>query len=347
MTSPRPRRSPARTSAVFLLAASLAVAPAVVAPAAFALSAPIAATAPATYTSTSTDQVQWSVSPADAEGPDGRISLRHVLDPGSTAEDTIAVANTGTTPATFDVRAGDGVVGSHGAFDVAPGEPEDAGRWITIGGTDAGALAIPAGETRMLPVTIAVPADAVPGDHPGGVVVGLSQRSDDDVTVQHRIGVRVHLQVSGEIVPSVTVDDVSSSYDTSWNPLVPGTLHVTYTLSNPGNIRLGASETVNASGAFGLAPTLASGVDPLELLPGDTVTRVHELSVPPLFVLGGEVVISPVALGADDITLPAAAIVEFSTLAVPWAAVLVALFAIGTIVVVIATRRRRRAHAPA
>ena len=52
----------------------------------------------------------------------------------------------------------------------------------------------------MLPISVAVPDDAVPGDHPAGIVVALSKEGDG-VTVTHRVGVRLHLQVTGEITP--------------------------------------------------------------------------------------------------------------------------------------------------
>ncbi len=62
---------------------------------------------------------------ASSAGPDGRISLRHTIDPGSGIDDAIAVSNLGTAPATYTVAPGDGILGDSGAFDIAAGDPQD------------------------------------------------------------------------------------------------------------------------------------------------------------------------------------------------------------------------------
>src|SRR5690606_31890268 len=174
------------------------------------------AAGPAVPAATAPDStVEWSVAPADAAGEDGRIPLRHVVDPGATIADNIAITNHGSAASTFTVQAGDGVVGANGAFDIAEGTAEGSGAWIRIDGLDAGALTLAAGETRVLPVTVAVPANATPGDHPAGIVVGVS-KGEDGVTVTHRIGVRVHLQVAGELAASLAVTDTHATFAPSW-----------------------------------------------------------------------------------------------------------------------------------
>ncbi|KAA9084954.1 COG1470 family protein [Microbacterium radiodurans] len=320
-----------------LLAAGALVVSLAAAPAASAAEAPAPNTAP------EGPAVEWSVVPADASGPDGRISLRHELEPGASTGDAIAVTNLSAEAADFTVAAGDGRVGADGAFDVGTETPERGGAWVSVEGADGdGALTLAAGETRVLPVTIAVPADATPGDHPAGIVVGRSA-SDGGVTLTHRVGVRLHLQVAGEIEPALRIEAASASYAASWNPFSPGTLTVEYTVTNTGNVRLGASGSVDAAGPLGMLRTGTERGEARELLPGDTATQRVEVGLLPLVLLAGEVVVTPVALGDDRLALPEAASSGFSTLAMPWSLLVLVVLAVAALVAaVIAVRASRR-----
>ncbi|MCJ1706500.1 hypothetical protein [Microbacterium sp. VKM Ac-2923] len=285
---------------------------------------------------------QWSVSPASSAGPDGRISLRHTIDPGAGIDDAIAVSNLGADPATYVVAPGDGVVGDSGAFDIAAGDPQDSGAWITVGGLDAGAVTVAPGETRVLPVRMDVPDGATPGDHPAGIVVGVT-RSSDGVAVTNRVGVRVHLQVAGDIVPTLRVDDVAATFTPSWIPFAPGVLRVETRVENSGNVRLGALAAVSETGVD--AASLAG--DPAELLPGDAATLVTETSAWPVFALVGTSTVRPVVLGDDAIAAPALVEQGFTTAAVSWSGLAALLLLAGAIVAVVIVRRRGRRRANA
>ncbi|WP_156754880.1 COG1361 family protein [Actinokineospora pegani] len=294
-------------------------------------------TAPAAARTTT----EWSAVPASDGGPDGRISLRHTLDPGASVTDGIAVTNRGSAPARFTVTAGDGVLGRNGAFDIAAGEPTGSGGWITVAGLDSGGITVAGGESKVLPVTIAVPADAVPGDHPAGVAVGVSA-DEGGVAVRRRIGVRVHLRVAGEVEPALAVREVGSSYSSSWLPFAPGTLRVDYVVANTGDVRLGAATTVDVAGPFDLAPTSAAdGVD--ELLPGDSAARSVRVAVSPLFVLFGDVSVAATAVGADQVALPGATASSFSSGAIPWAELALVVLLVGGGALVVVRRRRTTA----
>lgn len=320
---------------------------AVVLPAALAaLATPASATVglPASATVGPSTEIAWSVAPADADGPDGRVSLRHVLEPGQRVDDAIAVTNSSARPATFRVVVGDGVVGPDGAFDVASEPPADAGSWVQVAGLDEGELTVGAGETRVLPVTIATPVDAAAGDHPAGIVVGLSQ-TGDGVRVTHRMGVRLHLQVAGELVPALAATVTDVRYRPSGNPLEPGSLRVDYVLENTGNVRLAASVRATAAGPWETGPqtvTLDSG----ELLPGDVVPRTVEVPAWPLLRLTGEVEVVPLAVGEDVVDLPDATAAAFAATAVPWLELLVLLAAVAAAVVVARRIRRPRRGDP-
>ncbi|WP_285135514.1 hypothetical protein [Microbacterium sp. lyk4-40-TSB-66] len=291
----------------------------------------------------SSSAAQWSVAPATADGPDGRISLRHTIDPGAGVDDAISVTNLGTEPATYVVASGDGVVGDSGAFDIAAGDPHDSGAWIIVGGLDAGTVTVAPGETRVLPVRIDVPAGVIPGDHPAGIVVGVT-RSSDGVAVTNRVGVRVHLQVAGDIVPALQVADVATTFTPSWIPFAPGVLRVETRVENSGNVRLGALAAVSGAGVD--AASLEG--DPAELLPGDTATLVTETSAWPIFALFGTTTVRPVVLGDDAVTAPALMEERFTTAAVSWSGLAVLLLLlVGAVAAVVVTRRRARRKADA
>ncbi|MEX0152309.1 hypothetical protein [Microbacterium sp. LMI1-1-1.1] len=333
-------RIPVLTAAVLaggLLLSAGPAAAAVTAPGSAAVAAPgSAAVAPA-----SAAAAQWSVAPANADGPDGRISLRHTIDPGGSATDAIAVTNLGTEPATYTVAAGDGVVGDDGAFDIAAGAPEDSGAWITLEGAPDGTVAVAPGETRVLPLRIDVPADVTPGDHPAGVVVGVST-ADDGVTVTNRIGVRVHLQVAGDIVPALGVGEVSTTFSPSWIPFAPGILRVETVVTNTGNVRLGALAAISGPGITSASLT----GDATELLPGDSATVVTETSAWPILALFGSTQVRPVALGDDAITSPAPVDADFVAAAPSWTGLALLVLLAGAVTALVLRRRRRRPATP-
>ena len=78
--------------------------------------------------------VSWSVTPADASGPDGRVAIEHSLDAGATIDDHFAVRNLGADTVTFRAAAADGFYTRNGRFDMLPSDQEsvDAGTWITL-----------------------------------------------------------------------------------------------------------------------------------------------------------------------------------------------------------------------
>ncbi|WP_153008957.1 hypothetical protein [Microbacterium testaceum] len=321
-----PRLLPPLAGAALTLALVVGAAPA-------AIAAPVLPTALA---ATSESAPQWSVAPANANGPDGRISLRHTVDPGGRVTDAIAVTNLGSEPTSYTVAPGDGILGDDGAFDIAAGDPSDAGAWVSIEGLDAGTLTLGSGETRVLPVRIDVPADVTPGDHPAGIVVGVS-RSESGVTVTNRIGVRLHLQVAGEIAAALTATEVTSSFRSSWIPFAPGVLRVETRVSNVGNVRLGALTTVTG----GVIDTASSGTEPVELLPGDAANVVTETTAWPVLALFGTTTVRPVVLGDDAIAAPAVTELPFVAPAVSWSGLAALVLVVGTIVV-LAVRWRRR-----
>ncbi len=163
-----------------------------------------------------------------------------------------------------------------------------------------------------------------------------------------RVGVRVHLRVTGEIEPTVAITDVDVKYDPSINPFAPGRLEISYTVTNTGNVRLSSRQQAEIAGLFGLptgADTGESGLvgEQAEILPGQSAEVAAEIEgVWPLGRVTTEIVASQQAAGADTpfevVELVSATAAVW---AVPWPQLLVLLLVVGLLLV---WRRRRRAQ---
>lgn len=313
---------------------------------------------PAEVSPTPAASTTWALQPAADGGPDGRISLRHVIEGGAAASDLLALTNFSGRPATFAVYASDGVVAADGSFDVLPSveEPAEGGAWITIGAVEGATprdgggilLEVAAGAAVLLPVDIAVPAGATPGDHPAGIVAELVQGEGGAVQLSSRVGVRVHLRVAGDVVAALVPEVVTASYEPSWNPFAAGTVTVTTTVANAGNVRVGARTAATLAGPGGVAPAAAESIQ-REVLPSAAATTTVEIPVAPLLFAWGDVVVTPVVVGEDDLdgTALSAGTASFTVWTVPWSQLVLVLALVGAWRLVRSARRRSAARVQA
>ncbi|GAB7044192.1 MULTISPECIES: WxL protein peptidoglycan domain-containing protein [Catenuloplanes] len=300
--------------------------------------APPAPAAPAAIT--------WSVAPAGPAGPDGRPALDYTLDPGATLTDHVVVANHSRRTLTLRLYASDALTTAEGGFDLLPADraPVDAGAWIT---PERDTIVLPSTSRVIVPVTVAVPATATPGDHAGGIVASLSARATgpdgSEVSVDHRVGTRVHLRVTGALRPELSVRDPAITRHTSWNPLRLPTLTAAYTVANTGNVRLAGARSIRTAGRVFAAADLP------QVLPGGEV-RVTATTggVWPLFRVPVEIAVEPVALDGRVLDpRPPTAVARTTVWLVPWSqlAALGALPALVAAGLLLRRRRRRRTAA--
>lgn len=290
-----------------------------------AVALPAAALAvPAAAETTDPDRVTWGVAPADDDAADGRISFRYELDPGDVVEDHLEVTNYSDRAVLFDLVSSDGIIGPDGAFDILPAsdEPQETGAWVEIQET----VEIEPLSSAVVPFTLTVPDDALPGDHPGGIAASVNRVGEGEegalVGMDTRVGARIHLRVSGEVVPHIAVTDLSATYKPSWNPFQPGTLHLDYTALNDGNVRLGSTQTLSTAGLFGVS----AGVEALilaeqrEILPGQGTRVSTEIDgVWPLGRLTSTVSTQQVVVGDDAVDVPlTGSQAAVTVLAIPW-----------------------------
>ncbi|WP_454049836.1 WxL protein peptidoglycan domain-containing protein [Cellulomonas sp. Marseille-Q8402] len=292
------------------------------------------------------DDVTWTVRTASNDFGSDRTGFTYAVEPGASVDDALVVANHGDEPLDLAVYAADGYTTDAGQFDVLTAGTDSAhlGTWLQ---TAADSVTIEPGATAELPFTVAVPADATPGDYAGAVVTSLTQPDEaDGISVDRRLGIRVDLRVGGELAPALAVEDPRVTYTGTPNPAGTGDATVTYTLHNTGNTVISAQQTVAVSGPFGWFRAAAADVPTTpELLPGDR----WEVSVPvdgvvPSVRLGADVTVVPVMTDAAGSTSAIAAVdAAARTWAVPWAALVLLLLLVGAVVLArrLAVRRRR------
>lgn len=281
------------------------------------------------------DDVPWSVSTAANGFGSDRPNYSYTVNPGEQVDDGLVVANNGKTPLGLAVYAADGFTTDDGRLDLLTKDAKSTGigAWVR---TPNAKVTVQPGQSLQVPFSLAVPADAAPGDHLGGIVTSLTQGGD----VEHRLAIRIRVRVSGELKPSLSVDDVTLHY--SGKPFGKGDATVTYTVHNTGNAILAARPSTSVAGV-----DAAKAEDTPQLLPGESwkvTATVH--GVRPVVRLTGKVTLLPLQTDAagstgtlDDVTATTHA------WTIPWLALVVVLIALCTLVVVLVVRRRGRSTA--
>ncbi|WP_090943937.1 WxL protein peptidoglycan domain-containing protein [Nonomuraea jiangxiensis] len=206
----------------------------------------------------------WSVQPADQQGPDGRRRIELTLDPGQVVTEHLAVRNFSDGTAVFALKAADGYLTDKGRFNMLPSDraSADGGTWIQV----QEQVTVGANETKVVPFTITVPRDATPGDHPAGIAATVTS-TQGTVAVEGRVGFRVMMRATGTVRAAVAVDDLTATYEHSWNPFSAGTIRVTYTAKSAGNVAVTGAARVTVAELFGLAEHHARA-DVQEMFPG-------------------------------------------------------------------------------
>jgi hypothetical protein len=289
----------------------------------------------------------WALTPCgdDPSQPGERTTFSYTLAPGATQADCLTVWNYGNTQLTFHVYAADALNNASGAFDLVDegAKSKDAGSWVQVG---ADWITLPASSSVRLPVTIAVPANASPGDHTAGLVAASqtpgSGQGGGQVLLNRRVGSRVYLRITGPTNPALTTENLSTDYHSSLNPL-DGSLDVTYTIRNNGNIRLGAKQKIAVHDVFGDVADRTPKAIP-ELLPGNSVTITeHFTGIAATLRVSADVTIEPFVPGATGKAAKSEAqttTASISTWAIPWSLLLLLLV---ILVIVWIARRRRNA----
>ena len=264
--------------------------------------------------------VTWGVRPADNEQGAGRPNFSYALEPGARVEDGFVVLNHGEKPLTLAVYVADAVISQGGPLNLANRDvpATDVGSWVDVGSDE---VTIGPGEAVEIPFTITIPADATPGDHTGGIVSSLTGADAAAITVERRLGSRIHVRVEGDLDPALRVDGLVASHSGSTDLLPRGDVDVNFTVTNTGNTRMQGTAELRLSGPFGLATRVVPLDDLPELLPGSSRdVSVTVPDIPATVRMTATVAVTPLALGPDDATgTPIASVEASSTVwAMPW-----------------------------
>jgi dihydroorotate dehydrogenase (fumarate) len=291
------------------------------------------------------DTIGISGVPADGDGnADGRTRFSYSAEPGQQISDAYLVRNTGTTVQSYTVLSADAFNDANGEYALTEtsAAPADIGAWVMFeNGTNRLQFDLAPGDSRAVPFTLSVPAEASPGDHAGGIAASV-QVPSGQVILDRRLATRMYLRVAGEVQAGLSIAGLSASYVGDWwNPFT-GAVRVHYTVENTGNIALASNITVGASTWFGIPVGGEQGDGIPELLPGGT--RTYETDLPGIASLGylsANVLLNPFVEGDDetkDLPVPATSR-DTMLIAPPWT-VLILLALVGGFVAFRAWRRR-------
>ncbi|MBI1378683.1 MAG: DUF916 domain-containing protein [Frankiales bacterium] len=298
------------------------------------------------------DVATFGVAPASAKGADGKPSFAYGATAGARLSDHAAVLNYGAKPITVRLIAVDAVntdAGGLSGLDLTK-QNTDLGKWVALPRSAAKVTVPPRtakgpGQT-IVPFTVSVPADASPGDHTALLLAVLSANGKDasgaNIQLDQRVGTRMFLRVSGVITPQLTVSDVIAEYHGGLNPLAAGTMSVTYTVRNTGNVKLGAVVDTTVAGLLGATAKGPEGSVGI-LLPGNEVRQTVVVpGVWPQFRESVKVVAHPRLTSTDSAPGLSDASGETSVLAVPWSLLLLLLLVLAGIVGLAVWLVRRR-----
>ncbi len=295
----------------------------------------------------------FGVQPANADGGvDDRAFLQYGLPPMSTVFDYVGVLNYGDEALTLDMYATDAFSGDTGDFSLLPGSepPRDAGSWINVGDSTAEVTVPPANGDGpgkvVLPVTIAVPENATPGDHTAGILAVLRTLGENpegqNVQLEQRVAARVYLRVDGDLAPGLTISDISGSYRASDLPWQAGRIDLSYRVTNSGNVRMGVQPAVTVSGPFGVDERRLEAPSLPELLPeGSYLVEQTVDDVWPLIAYDASIRLEAVAAPGAQAPDIQATTASTRIWALPWVAILLLVVLIGIVTLLVVRRSRR------
>jgi len=209
-----------------------------------------------------------------------RSRFNYKLDPGQIVTDEYFVQNTGTVEQKVVIYATDAFNSENGDFALldTSEQPTDVGTWVTFdGGVSRVDLVLAPGQSKIIGFTMAVPAEATPGDHAGGIVVS-AQSDAGQVVLDRRIATRLYARIKGDLLPMLAISSIDATYTGDFFNPFGGTATITTSLSNTGNVSLGANVAAGVNGLFGFNLARSELIEVPELLPGTTRTYSFEVT---------------------------------------------------------------------
>lgn len=213
-----------------------------------------------------------SAAPAhgDPNDPSSHAYFTHTVSAGASWSDAVIAANQGDTTASVWVYPVDGETTDRtgSVFANRSDKPYRAGAWLKPG---VSSLTLAPHTQQEVAFTVAVPADAAPGDHLAGLALESQQATSGtgggsfSVNTIFRTVVGALIQVPGGTPAHVTVFGAS---------LVPtasgGTASVTIDMENTGGLLVKPSLSITLDGPGGYHGSYSQQLD--TMLPGDRIS---------------------------------------------------------------------------
>lgn len=294
----------------------------------------------------------FGIGAANAKDLDGRPYLNYTTSPGARTSDHVVVQNYGHKPIKLTLYPADGVASSDGGIGFAPrSKPNvDAGNWITFPhGARSLVVHLAPRSDKVIPISIAVPGNASPGDHLAGVMAAFQGlvvgKSGQQIKLEQRIGLRALFRVSGDIKAVLSIENLHADYHGTLNPFGAGSATVTYTVRNAGNVLLSGNQKLNVTGVFGTTGSTSKIARTPLLLPGAHLPmRVEVHHVWPQLLMHARVTVT--ALGVAGAANPqlVASSASVSFWAVPWTLIALIVVLIALVVGFFVWRHRLNAR---
>lgn len=321
---------------------------------------PVVAAAELAATSPGPTGFQFSAEPYTVQNAPQRALFSYDLEAGHQILDQLVVKNVGASSESFVVYGEDATnlprTGGYGFQQRSQMHNTAVGTWLTVGTPQ---FTVPPGMELVATFKLAIPANASPGDHVGGVVVEQvkahpPQTQPVGVNVVLRTVIPMYVHVEGGSFPALTIENLTVFHQSPTFPYLQGSkVAVRFDLVNTGNeiinpksvtvsIRGQLSGTIHKYTAV-QAGERQSGANPLpaQMLPGARLTLTEEWSgIPPFDPLSGHVSASAIDPGTTR-AITTAASTPFWYF--PWILVLLFLALVASVIALIVVRRRRRA----
>ena len=295
------------------------------------------------------DGGSWWVQPAPKPGSPAGARQYFILEgrPGTTLQDGLAVSNYTDNPITYYVYGADGYnTPKDGQFALRDyGYPmTGVGTWVRAAFPTINA---PAHTSTVVPISIAIPANASPGDHVGGVsgmdtaVEGVQQQGNVRVGIKRVVAARLYVHVDGPALGGLTVTDLKVAGSASFPAYVSdsdGT--VTATVTNSGNLLESPKAHLHATGIFGTL--LDRTVQLPQILPGQSIDFSQVWKNIPPFEIGT----LHLDVTDDSASPPVTSTAALSLTLIPWLTVLVVVVAVLVLTAGLVFWRRRKSPPP-
>jgi hypothetical protein len=195
---------------------------------------------------------------------------------GEVLNDGVRVINNTDTERNISVGAVDSILSSGGAFSCKQEVEKKigVGSWVSL---SAQQVKVPSHDSVVVPFTIAVPAEASPGEHDGCITIQdgsmtTTSEATNGVVLGFRSAIRISLTIPGKITKHLALIGVN----------LQGPQNNKYTVvsdvKNDGNVSADATIAVRLRSVFGTAGAGAVGTYPV--LPHSTASLNFDVNRP-------------------------------------------------------------------